>query len=161
MQENIKHIIDSYLNNGLDSSLLYQMIAEYNGGQIAVEIINTLPSGKKKIISLRGVIEYIYIEQINTQEAVRVRFGWLAAKLSKKYILTNIRNISFTKYQCHDLTVATEHGDSLVIFLLDEDEDEQLSSTPVPQLIRIDLIAAHDPRYLVKPDQSESPFMLN
>ncbi len=151
MNYKIKLFKKIYNSDELTAGLLYQLFAEYNGGQIEIEYFTTTSSGKKRRGILRGVIDFIFIDQINRQEVVRVKFMWLAAKLNlknKKFILTNYQSISFTKYQKEYFGKNPTYDKSAVLLLLDEDEDEKIADPNSYKVVKVDFIDGNDPNYL-------------
>lgn len=133
---------------GLTSGLMYEMFAEYNGGQIELELFTTTSSGKKIRSILRGVTDFIITENINGQDVVRVIWKWIASKLKGSYYLTNYRAASFTKHQGEFLEQNPNHDQSMILLVLDEDEDEAKADPNTYKVVRVDFIDANDPNYL-------------
>jgi hypothetical protein len=132
----------------LTSGFLYELLAEYNGGQVAIEMISTIFDNKRKKIILYGVIDFLQIEQINNQEVVKITFTWTALQSKYGYLSSNIKKVTLSKYQAKHLQLSVDHPESLVLFLHDEDEDEVKLHPKKLLLVRIDLIDANDINYL-------------
>lgn len=132
----------------LTSGFLYELFAEYNGGQIAIEMVSTIFDNKRKKIILYGVIDFLQIEQINNQEVVKITFTWTALQSKYGYLLSNIKKVTISKYRAKHLQISVDHPESIVIFIHDEDEDEVKLHPKKLLLVRIDLIAGDDPNYV-------------
>ncbi len=139
-----------YDTSGLTTGLMYEMLAEYNGGQIEIEFMTTLSSGRKKRNIVRGVIDFIVSENINGQDIVRIIWQWVAVKAIKQgyYLLANYRHLSFTKYQGEYLGKNPNYDDSMILLILDEDEDEIKADPNGYKVVKIEFIDGHDPNYL-------------
>lgn len=137
-----------YQSKELTSGLLYELFAEYNDGQIAIEMISTIYNQKRKKIVLYGIIDFLQIEQINNQEVLKITFHWIAMETKYGCLLTNIKKVTISKYQAEHIQVSVDHPESIILFIHDEDEDEKKLHPQKMLLVRIDFIAGDDPNYL-------------
>lgn len=147
-KKNLFNITSGHLTNGQ----MYELFAEYNGGQIEIELITTLDNGKKVRSVIRGEIDFIVTEMINNQDAIKIIWRWCALKSKKHlrtYFLTNYRAVSFTKHKLEYFDENPRYEDSLIMLLLDEDEEE-IKANPKDyyQVVRVDLISGNDPDFL-------------